>query len=161
MERHLPPYAELADRLRESIAKKALPPGAWLGTEVALAEENGLSRMTARRAVQALVDEGLVERRAGRGVFVRGEGRATRKIRFVAGNLLWEPAVRVAQAVQGGAAAAGFEVSVFDGRDGGSHDAGDRPGGTGERGECEFHGGGRRDRRGRSGRVGKGENKQE
>ncbi len=112
----LPPYAELAARLRERIAKKSLPPGAWLGTEVALAEESGLSRMTARRAVQALVDEGLVERRPGRGVFVRGAGPAPRAIRFVAGNLLWEPAVRVAQAVQEGAAAAGFEVSVFDGR---------------------------------------------
>ena len=116
MNAHLPPYAELAARLRERIAGQALPPGAWIGTEVALAEESGLSRMTARRAVQALVDEGLVERRAGRGVFVRGEGRAARKIRFVAGNLLWEPAVRVAQAVQEGAADAGFEVSVFDGR---------------------------------------------
>ena len=111
-----PPYAALAARLRERIAEKALPPGAWIGTEVGLAEEHGLSRMTARRAVQALVDEGLLERRAGRGVFVRGEGSATRRIRFVAGNLLWEPAVRVAQAAQAGGPAAGVEVSVFDGR---------------------------------------------
>jgi DNA-binding LacI/PurR family transcriptional regulator len=49
-------------------------------------------------------------------VFVRGERAATRRIRVVAGNLLWTPAVRVAQAVQEGVAAAGFEVSVFDGR---------------------------------------------
>ena len=90
MKKHLPPYAELAARLRERIAEKSLPPGSWLGTEVGLAEENGISRMTARRAVQALVDEGLVERRAGRGVFVRGEGAATRTVRVVAGNLLWE-----------------------------------------------------------------------
>ena len=116
MTKHLPPYAELAARLRERIEQESLPPGSWIGTEVAIASESGLSRMTARRAVQALVDEGLVERRAGRGVFVRGEGRATRRIRVVAGNLLWTPAVRVAQAVQEGAAAAGFEASVFDGR---------------------------------------------
>ena len=112
----LPPYAELAARLRERIAKKALPPGAWLGTEVALAEESGLSRMTARRAVQLLVDEGLLERRPGRGVFVRAAGPAPRAIRVLAGNLLWAPAVRVAQAVQEGAPAAGLEVSVFDAR---------------------------------------------
>ena len=116
MTKHLPPYAELAARLRERIAKESLPPGAWIGTEVAIAAESGLSRMTVRRAVQALVDEGLVERRAGRGVFVRGERAATRRLRVVAGNLLWTPAVRVAQAVQEGAAAAGFEASVFDGR---------------------------------------------
>ena len=116
MQDHLPPYATLAARLRERIEARSLPPGAWIGTEVAIAEEYGLSRMTARRAVQTLVDEGLVERRPGRGVFVPGEGGASRAIRFVAGNLLWAPAVRVAQAVQEGATAAGFEVSVFDGR---------------------------------------------
>ena len=116
MTKHLPPYAELAARLRERIEKESLPPGSWIGTEVAIASESGLSRMTVRRAVQSLVDEGLVERRAGRGVFVRGERSATRRLRVVAGNLLWTPAVRVAQAVQEGAAAAGFEASVFDGR---------------------------------------------
>lgn len=116
MERHLPPYAELADRLRERIAGKALPPGSWIGTEVAIASESGLSRMTVRRAVQALVDEGLVERRAGRGVFVRENGPAPREVRVLAGNLLWAPAVRVAQAVQEGAQAAGLEASVFDAR---------------------------------------------
>ena len=97
MERHLPPYAELADRLRERIAKKALPPGSWIGTEVAIASESGLSRMTARRAVQALVDEGLVERRAGRGVFVRGAGPAPRAVRVLAGNLLYPTAVCIAR----------------------------------------------------------------
>ena len=116
MTQHLPPYAELAARLRERIEKESLPPGSWIGTEVAIAAKSGLSRMTVRRAVQSLVDEGLVERRAGRGVFVRGERSATRRIRVVAGNLLWTPAVRVAQAVQEGAAAAGFEASVFDAR---------------------------------------------
>ena len=31
MTKHLPPYAELAARLRERIAKESLPPGAWIG----------------------------------------------------------------------------------------------------------------------------------
>ena len=52
MTKHLPPYAELAARLRERIEKESLPPGSWIGTEVAIASESGLSRMTARRAVQ-------------------------------------------------------------------------------------------------------------
>lgn len=112
----VPPYAALAASLRERVAGRNLAPGSWLGTEVALVAESGLSRMTVRRAVQALVDEGLVERRAGRGVFVRGGGAAAREVRVVAGNLLWAPAVRVAQAVQEHAPAAGFSATVFDGR---------------------------------------------
>ena len=116
MDKHLPPYILLANRLRERIVSDALPPGSWLGTEVALADENGISRMTARRAVQVLVDDGLAERQAGKGVFVRANDVAARRICVVAGNLLWAPAVRVAQAVQEGAPAAGLGVSVFDGR---------------------------------------------
>ena len=116
MQDHLPPYATLAARLRERIEARALPPGAWIGTEVAIAEEYGLSRMTARRAVQTLVDEGLVERRPGRGVFVRADGPAPRTVRVLAGNLLWTPAVCVAQSVQESAPAAGLEASVFDAR---------------------------------------------
>ena len=87
----IPPYARLADRLRSLIREHSLAPGAGIGTEVQLAHENGLSRMTARRAVQVLVDEGLVERRAGRGVFVRCGDDSARRIVFLAGDLLWMP----------------------------------------------------------------------
>ena len=112
----IPPYIRLANRLRSQIRDNALAPGDCIGTEVQLARESGLSRMTVRRAVQMLVDEGLVERRPGRGVFVRGADTATRSVLFLAGNLLWAPAVRVAQAVQSDAPDAGLDVSVFDAR---------------------------------------------
>lgn len=112
----VPPYAALAATLRQRMAAGEHPAGSWLGTEVEIAAKAGLSRMTARRAVQTLVDEGLLERRAGRGIFVpeaKASARA-RIVRFLAGNLLWAPAVRVAHAVQESAAGLGLEVSVFD-----------------------------------------------
>ena len=111
------PFAILAENLRRRIEEKALKPGAMIGTEVNLAAESGLSRMTVRRAVQELVDAGLVERRAGRGIFV-SEARSSvaRSIRVLVGNLLWAPAVRVAQAVQEEAQKVGREASVFDAR---------------------------------------------
>ena len=111
------PFAVLAANLRRRIEEKALKPGAMIGTEVNLAAESGLSRMTVRRAVQELVDAGLVERRAGRGIFV-SEARSSvaRSIRVLVGNLLWAPAVRVVQAVQEEAQKAGREASVFDAR---------------------------------------------
>ncbi len=114
---HLSPFAVLAENLRKRIRESALKPGEMIGTEVNLAAESGLSRMTVRRAVQELVDAGLVERRAGRGIFV-SEARSSvaRSIRVLVGNLLWAPAVRVAQAVQDEAQKAGREASVFDAR---------------------------------------------
>ena len=112
----VPPYAALAATLRGRVADGAHPAGSWLGTEVEIAAEAGLSRMTARRAVQALVDEGLLERRAGRGIFVPEAKPRARRIRYLAGNLLWMPAVRAAHAIQSLAEAHGVEVSVFDAR---------------------------------------------
>jgi DNA-binding GntR family transcriptional regulator len=54
--------ARIADVLRERVA--SMKPGEPFGTEVAIADECGVSRMTARKAVNALVEEGLVERTA-------------------------------------------------------------------------------------------------
>ena len=112
-----PPYVRLANRLRSQIRDHALAPGAGIGTEVQLARESGLSRMTVRRAVQVLVDEGLVERRPGRGVFVRGADTATRSVLFLAGNLLWAPAVRVSHALLECAPGEGIDIRLFDARD--------------------------------------------
>lgn len=108
------PFMELAEELRDRISGGGFKPGDFVGTEVQLAEYHRLSRMTARRAVQQLVDEGIVERRPGLGIFVSEKKSAPVRIRFMAGNLLWIPAVRVAHAVQECAAGPGFEIEVFD-----------------------------------------------
>ena len=58
--------------LRDEILRGARTPGALLPGEMRLAEIHGVSRVTIRRALGALADEGLVERRAGAGTMVSG-----------------------------------------------------------------------------------------
>jgi len=63
-------YLQLAAILREAIASGELAPDRPIPSGPQLAAEYGISQGTARRAVQALVDEGLVAIVTGRGTFV-------------------------------------------------------------------------------------------
>ena len=56
--------------LRERIASGDLPAGRRLPSEPVLAAEQGVSRVTLRRALDRLAEEGLVSRRVGAGTFV-------------------------------------------------------------------------------------------
>jgi len=56
--------------LIEGVREGRLPPGSRVPSERELAAEYGISRMTARAAVQLLAQRGLVERRERSGVFV-------------------------------------------------------------------------------------------
>lgn len=56
--------------LRDRIVTGAVVPGGRLPSEPALAQEHGVSRVTVRRALDLLADEGLVRRRVGSGTFV-------------------------------------------------------------------------------------------
>ncbi len=62
-------YLDLADALRARIVARDLGPGGALAGEVELAREYGTSRVTVRRALDVLRQEGLVTSRRGAGWF--------------------------------------------------------------------------------------------
>lgn len=68
-----PLYDELAATLRENILTGVYPPGSKIPSESELMEDTGLSRSTVRRALEVLVEEGLLAKKRGRGAFVTGD----------------------------------------------------------------------------------------
>ena len=66
----VPLYHQLAEQLGRAVTEGTLQPGDAFENEVALGERLHLSRPTVRRAIQELVDQGLVLRRRGLGTTV-------------------------------------------------------------------------------------------
>ncbi|MBI5565063.1 MAG: GntR family transcriptional regulator [Chloroflexi bacterium] len=68
---HEPAYLQLANLLRQNVATGALRPGDQLPSESQLCDRYGVSPMTVRRAINLLVDQGVVVAEQGRGTFVK------------------------------------------------------------------------------------------
>jgi len=66
----VPLYLQIEQQLTERISVGEIKPGDPIPTEAALCDIYGVSRMTARKAVDYLVRQGRVERFRGRGTFV-------------------------------------------------------------------------------------------
>jgi len=65
-----PLYLQLEILLRKQIEAGLLSPGERVSSEHELSSDHGISRMTARRALDTLVMEGLLFRRPGKGTYV-------------------------------------------------------------------------------------------
>lgn len=111
-------YESVADQLRRSIREGRYRTGDLIGSEQQLAREQGISRMTMRRASELLIKEGLVERRPGKGLYMRGQPvrRDVRRIQVVAGNLDWVPSLQVSRGVQAMASESRMLVQIYDAR---------------------------------------------
>jgi DNA-binding LacI/PurR family transcriptional regulator len=112
-----PIYEALAERLRLAIRKGEYTPGQLIGSEHELARQESISRMTVRRASEVLINEGLVERRPGKGLYVRSTPHTATthgSIQVIVGNLLWEPSLQMSRGVQNDAKADGIHVQLYD-----------------------------------------------
>ncbi|MFD7968591.1 GntR family transcriptional regulator [Streptomyces clavifer] len=69
----VPPYRQIADQLRASIADGSIPVGRRIPSLVELEQTYGVARDTLRKAVKVLKDEGLVETVNGMGVYVTAQ----------------------------------------------------------------------------------------
>lgn len=65
-----PLYLQLKNSLTEAIQSGRYAPGDPVPTETQLCSQYGVSRITVRRAISELQDEGLLEKRHGKGTFV-------------------------------------------------------------------------------------------
>lgn len=67
----IPLYHQIYLDLRQMIQRGVIAPGDVLPPELEICQAYSVGRQTVRQAIARLVDEGLVERFAGRGTFVR------------------------------------------------------------------------------------------
>jgi GntR family transcriptional regulator len=67
----LPLYQRLRNEIAQQIAHNKWRPGEAIPTEAELAASHGMAIGTVRKALDALVADGMIERRQGRGTFVR------------------------------------------------------------------------------------------
>jgi len=65
-----PLYSRIQEHIAELILSGKLPPETKIQSEREFSEDLGVSRMTVRRALTELVNEGLLERRHGSGTYV-------------------------------------------------------------------------------------------
>lgn len=121
----IPIYEALAERLRQAIRRGKLAPGALLGSEHEIARQENISRMTVRKASELLVNEGLLERRPGKGLYISSSTPAAvvgQAIQVIVGNLLWEPAIQMSRGVQTEAQGDRSHVQIYDAQGNLDHD---------------------------------------
>lgn len=76
----IPLHLAISEKLRSQIFAQQYSPGEQLPSEHQLMEQFGVSRITVRRAIANLVNQGLVISQRGKGVFVKAQQKVTRSL---------------------------------------------------------------------------------
>ena len=75
----VPPYRQIAAIIKRGIVAGQYPPNTRIPTESELVEAYEVARSTARRAIAALREEGLVYTVPARGTYVAERGHTTKQ----------------------------------------------------------------------------------
>jgi GntR family transcriptional regulator len=107
-------YRQIADHLRDAVAKRRLGEGDRLPSEAQLMSHYGVARMTVRNALRVLQEEGLITAEHGRGVYVRARPPVRRLAsdRFARRHRKEGKAAFIAEAERADAAAAVDMITV-------------------------------------------------
>lgn len=79
-----PKYAIVEQKIIDRIRDGVLKVGDRLPGEIAISEEFGFARMTIRRAIERLIDQGVLERKRGQGTFIREQSISRANAGFLA-----------------------------------------------------------------------------
>jgi DNA-binding LacI/PurR family transcriptional regulator len=104
------PVAEL----RKAIVSGKLAPGEMVGTEFAFSQDWGIARNTVRRRIAPLIDEGLLERRPGKGLFVSLPDTNTRTVQVIVPDLSWNHVVRIVRGAQEEGSHQRLQTQIYD-----------------------------------------------
>jgi DNA-binding LacI/PurR family transcriptional regulator len=100
--------------LRHQLEVQNFRPGEFVTTERTLAQNEGVNRLWIRRAVDVLVREGKLERRPGKGLYVREAKSATRVVQLVVPHLRSYLYSELSRAVKVKGRQAGWQIQIYD-----------------------------------------------
>ncbi len=119
--REVPAADTLAAKLRRELDAKRFRPGDFVITERALARREGIDRNIVHKAVNALVREGRLERRAGKGVYMPGAvglwrqaASTSRLVHVLVADLAANMCVEIARGIKQAGLSAGVRIQVHD-----------------------------------------------
>ena len=107
-------YQRLVLKLRQALDENKMQPGQFFASEYDLARREGVSRRSVRHAVDILVREGRVERRSGKGLYIRRPGSITRWVQVVVPMLAAHLCIEMAGGVKAAALKAGVQTQIYD-----------------------------------------------